>query len=237
MTEAAPQKIKVEYVALSKLVKWPRNPKTHNQGALLESMARFGFTNPLIVDEGTGKLIAGHGRLEALQASHAEGAEPPDRIVAKGRQWLVPVLRGISFRDEKEAEAYLLADNRQAEIGGWDEAALQAVLNDLDNYEGIGFSPRDLDQLLAGADFDPDDIVEATKPEGGDAFGDIYRPLEERAESYLTNAIRQIVLYIEADQYEGVLAKLDRIKEVTELEDNTQIFMAMLDSYAKQVEA
>ena len=35
----------------------------------------------------------------------------PNRIKEKDGEWLVPVLKGISFNDDNEAQAYLIADN------------------------------------------------------------------------------------------------------------------------------
>ena len=60
MTE--PQRI--EYLPLSAMVRWPRNPKGHDLGELHGMIARFGYVMPMLIDEGTGRLVAGHGRLD-----------------------------------------------------------------------------------------------------------------------------------------------------------------------------
>ena len=86
--------IRIEYMPLDKLQRWPRNPKAHDLGALHVSINRFGFITPLIVDERTGKLAAGHGRLDALQQMKARGADPPARIVLSG----LARLRSSAFR-------------------------------------------------------------------------------------------------------------------------------------------
>ena len=63
------------------------------------------------------------------RAGSASGAEAPQGVqVADDGQWLVPVQRGIAFRDEGEAQAYLVADNRHVELGGWDDSMLADVL-------------------------------------------------------------------------------------------------------------
>lgn len=95
-------------------------------------MGKFGYIQPMLIDERSGKLVAGHGRLERLQALKASGAAPPARIkVGKGKDWLVPVIRGVGFKSESEAEEYLLLDNRAVELGGWDDAGLLDMLEDL----------------------------------------------------------------------------------------------------------
>ena len=58
--------LRIEYMPLREVRGWDRNPKGHDTAELEESFKRFGFVTPLILDEGTGQLVAGHGRLEAL---------------------------------------------------------------------------------------------------------------------------------------------------------------------------
>jgi len=80
------------------------------------------------------------------------GQNPPERIkLAEDGEWLVPVVRGISFNSDTEAEAYALADNRLAELGGWIEDKLAGVLKDLaemDALDGVGWDEDDVDELL-----------------------------------------------------------------------------------------
>ncbi|MFQ5343358.1 MAG: ParB N-terminal domain-containing protein, partial [Anaerolineae bacterium] len=154
--------LRIDYVPLAELKRWPRNPKEHDLGALHQSVARFGFVNPIIVNEATGYILAGHGRLDTLQQRKAAGEPIPDGLKANGRDWLVPVVRGVELPSE-EAEAYAVADNRLVELGGWDTEGLAEVLSDLaanDALDGVGFDGDDLDELLVelGAGFDaPDD--------------------------------------------------------------------------------
>jgi hypothetical protein len=70
----------------------------------------------------------------------------------KTGQWKVPTVRGISIEDEREAEAYLIADNRLTEAGSWDQHELAGLLSDLAAagvpFEGIGYDTDDLDAML-----------------------------------------------------------------------------------------
>ena len=140
----------VEYLPLSTLRPAPRNPKAHDVDALVASLGRFGFVAPVIVDERTGRLVAGHGRVEALQRAKAAGAAPPDRVKVEGDDWFVPVVRGVAFARDIDAEAYLLADNQLTTGPGWGDG-LDAMLRDLrdaDALIGTGFSDRDLAKML-----------------------------------------------------------------------------------------
>ena len=145
----------LSYVNLDEVERWPRNAKLHNDEGIQASINRFGFVAPLIRDTTSGRLVAGHGRLENLQAMKAEGQSAPSNIrTGASGEWLVPVVSN-AFNSEAEAEAYLLADNRLTEMGGWDEAKLQEIFaglsscGDIDTaLEGVGFT---VEEVLASA--------------------------------------------------------------------------------------
>jgi hypothetical protein len=110
----------------------------HDIEALAASIRRHGFVEPVVRDERTGKLVAGHGRDETLEMMKRAGEPPPKRIkVREDGEWMVPCLTGISFEDESTAEAYIIGSNRLVELGGWDEEALQAIIT-TDGFDALG---------------------------------------------------------------------------------------------------
>lgn len=146
-------KLHIDYIPLETLQRAYRNPKDHDIGELGQSIDRFKFVSPVIINEGTGRLVAGHGRLDTLQQMKASGRKPPGYVVKQGDSWLVPVVRGVEFKDEAEAEAYMLADNRLTELGGWHEDQLAQVLSDLaaqgeEMLSGVGWDADDVDKML-----------------------------------------------------------------------------------------
>lgn len=148
---ASASTLRIEYLPLAELARWPGNPKEHADGAIAASISRFGFRDPLAIDETTGRLIAGHGRLSVLERAHAAGQPAPQFVqVRDDGMWLIPVTRGGSFADESEASAYLIAHNRTSELGGWNEDLLAGMLGSLD------------DSLRAVAGFDLDQFVRET---------------------------------------------------------------------------
>tara|TARA_B100000029_G_scaffold244675_2_gene241822 strand:+ start:4699 stop:5343 length:645 start_codon:yes stop_codon:yes gene_type:complete len=164
--------IKIDYVPLSEIVGADDNPKDHDIGQIYQSIKRFGFTSPVMMNENTGKLLAGHGRLETLQTMKSAGEKAPDRIKEEDGEWLVPVLKGISFEDEMEAQAYLIADNQLTNLGGWNTANLVDNLQELVtggfSLDGIGFDLDDLETLVLDLDrdhFEVEDIPEADDEE------------------------------------------------------------------------
>ena len=106
-----------------------------------------------MMNENTGKLLAGHGRLQTLQTMKQSGEKVPNRIKEKDGEWLVPVLKGISFDDDNEAQAYLIADNRLTELGGWNTGELVEELEKLIQagleLDGIGYDFDDLETMVS----------------------------------------------------------------------------------------
>lgn len=149
---------RIEYVRLDELARAERNPKAHDHGTIRASVRRFGYAGSLIIDERTGRLVAGHGRLEALEqlAAADEGVEQlPDGLRrADDGAWLVPVERGWASADDDDAEAFLIAHNHAQEAGGWDRPELGGMLDEMarrrpDALDGTGFTRASVDELLA----------------------------------------------------------------------------------------
>lgn len=140
---------RVDYVPISDLVAADRNPKEHDVAGIGRSISRWGFADAPIMDERTGRLVAGHGRLADLLARQRAQETPPDGIVVESGAWLVPVQRGWASRSDEEADAFLVAHNRLTERGGWDNRMLADLLGD--------FAESDLDLLVASG-YDQDDL-------------------------------------------------------------------------------
>ena len=97
----------VTYRSASALTPYDRNARTHSKKQIKQiaaSIERFGWTNPVLID-GEGGVIAGHGRLEAAKLLGLD---------------TVPTIR-LENMSEAEIRAYVIADNRLAELAGWDE--------------------------------------------------------------------------------------------------------------------
>jgi hypothetical protein len=219
---AKADEVRIEYVPLDEIERWPRNPKQHDVATLKESLTRFGFVAPIVMDDRLGRIVAGHGRLEALLALKAEGGEAPARVkVGKGGAWSAPVLRGVSFESEREAEAYLLADNRLVELGGWDEKGLTDMLANLEDVRGIGWSVDEVAGMLAPM----------TSAQDGD--GEATRDLtpEEKQVVYTEADVKQVVLYFRGEDYAKVVTRLAKVSERNHCENNTEAVLFLLRHY------
>jgi hypothetical protein len=142
-----------EYMPLDQLRPNPDNPKRHSIDELRKSMGRWGYVEPVVVDERTGLLVAGHGRRELLLDDLAAGREPPEGVeVADDGGWLVPVNRGWASADDDEAYGYLVASNRLPELGGWHTDLLTEGLRrlaEVDGLAGVGYTAEELEDMLA----------------------------------------------------------------------------------------
>lgn len=140
----------VRRVALDQIEPHPENPKAHDLDVIQASIRRFGFVEPIVVDQRTGLNVSGHGRVEALQAMRAAGEPPPDGIAA---DWKAPVYVGWASASDDEARAALIALNRAGERGGWQDEPLLTLLDRLaevdDGMVGVGFDTAEVDELRA----------------------------------------------------------------------------------------
>ena len=135
-------RLNVEYRPVASLKPSLRNPRTHSKKQLHKlgaSIRRFGFNNPILTNQ-AGEVVAGHGRLEA--AKLAGLAEVPTICV--------------SHLTEAEVRAFRVADNRLAELSGWDDEVLKVELSflaeiDLDLPEITGFETAEIDSILEAA--------------------------------------------------------------------------------------
>lgn len=144
-------KRKLVYMPLAEIAPADRNPKGHDDDVIAGSIDEFGFLEPMVLDERTGKLIAGHGRRDFLLKAEANGDELPDGIVVAKGVWTAPVVRGFESRDDDHAHAAGVAVNHATIKGGWIMPELVSMLDDLrqtDNLIGTGFDDIDLDRMI-----------------------------------------------------------------------------------------
>lgn len=143
----------LDYLDVDTLQPDPSNPKDHAGDDIDKSMTRFGYTEPVVIDERTMRLLSGHGRVEQVAARRAAGGDAPDGVVVEKDRWLLPVVRGVATKNDIEARAYLIAANRLTEKGGWKADPLAALLSEIAasplELEGIGYGPDDLEDMLA----------------------------------------------------------------------------------------
>lgn len=159
-------KRRIEYLPLDEIEPHPQNPRAHESlGDVEASVDLLGYIEPMIRDDRTGKLVAGHGRTLVLIALRDAGEDPPDGVVLdKAGRWLVPVNTGWRSADDDMATVARISLNRTAETGGWNDRLLFEQLDQLSRTlspEGLratGYDPaamQALRELVEGLDLDP----------------------------------------------------------------------------------
>ena len=136
-------------IDISKLKPYENNARTHSRDQIekiANSIREFKFVSPVIIDENN-MILVGHGRVEAAKLSG----------ITK-----IP-FRRVTWLNADQKRAYILADNKLSDLGGWDD---DLQLKELDEIS--------LDMSLFGFDkLNIDDIELSELPEDdGGYYGD-----------------------------------------------------------------
>ena len=145
--------MKIEDRTLDKITPYDKNPRNNDAAvdAVAESIKRFGFRQPIVVDE-AGVIVCGHTRYRAAQ-----------KLGLKK----VPVHVATDLTPE-QIRAYRIADNKTNELASWDMELLPIEMAELQDagidWSLLGFDEDELAKMLGGdvADglTDPDAVPE-----------------------------------------------------------------------------
>jgi DNA modification methylase len=132
-------KLAIQYVSPQDVRPYTGNARTHSKRQIrqiADSIQRFGFANPVLVS-GNHEVIAGHGRLAAAKLLGLAS---------------VPIVV-LADMTEADRRAYVIADNKLAELAGWDRDTLAIELQFLqdvqfEDIEVTGFSLGEIDLIL-----------------------------------------------------------------------------------------
>lgn len=142
----------IEQVDIDSLIPYAKNPRVGDVSALAESLRVNGQYRPLVVRKDTREILAGNHTWKA----------------AKSLGWSTVAVSWLWEITDEEAARIVLADNRYSDMATYDFGALAELLSTLEGFEGTGYTPEAVDELLASltvsgeptALTDPDDIPE-----------------------------------------------------------------------------
>lgn len=173
MPKSPKSPLEVRFMPLVELRPFRRNPRRGDIAAIAESLKANGQYKPIVVNEGS---LTGRP-MEILVGNHTFAA-------AQSLGWgsISAVLVDV---DEERAAAIVLADNRIADLGGYDDTDLLAVLQQAGDLTGTGYSNVDLAALLRDLNepvalTDPDDAPDVPASEPLSAVGDVWQLGEHR---------------------------------------------------------
>lgn len=160
---------------ISELKPSERNARTHSKKQVhkvADSIRVFGFVNPILVDA-SNEIVAGHGRYAAAKLLGMT---------------VVPVIC-LDHLTPDEVRGYRIADNRLAELAGWDDDLLKLELGHLVDIafevELTGFETPQIEFFLSGEQSnvektDPADEVARVAERAVTHLGDLWLLNEHR---------------------------------------------------------
>ena len=149
------QRVRIEYLRVEELKPYANNPRRNKRAiaGVAESIRRYGFVNPIIIDGGN-EIICGHTRL--LAAQKLGMAE-------------VPCIRADNLTED-EVRAYRLADNKVAELATWDEEKRDIELGGInEDMTVFGFAKPPLEGIYQD-DYNPCAAWDGQVPKQGDVW-------------------------------------------------------------------
>ncbi|MGW1740463.1 hypothetical protein ACWCPQ_16825 [Nocardia sp. NPDC001965] len=126
-------------VPVADLTPYPGNPRRGDVEVIADSLRANGQYRPIVVQTSTGHVLAGNHTLAA----------------ARSLGWKQIDVHYVDCDDET-ARRIVLADNRTADKGHYDIEALTALLADVPDLDGTGYTDDDLAALLASLDTEPE---------------------------------------------------------------------------------
>lgn len=122
----------VERVPINEVRPYEGNARQGDIGAISESLRVNGQYRPIVVNKRDRMILVGNHTWHA----------------ARALKWQEIGVAWVDV-DETAAKKIVLADNRTAELGQYDEKALLDLIVSLGSFEGTGFDGDDVDNLIA----------------------------------------------------------------------------------------
>lgn len=167
---AANAAYQVRFKRVDDLVAYARNSRTHSDAQVAQlaaSMVEFGFVGAILADEKG--IVAGHGRVMAARQLYAAGQRlkaPNGALIPAG---CVPWVDCTGWT-EAQRKAFVIWDNRSAELAGWDRDMLRIEFDDLKaldfDLDLTGFDSGAIDALFKSG---PSEEESGDEPEGAEA--------------------------------------------------------------------
>lgn len=134
------QVIKTETVPLSKLSLFHKNPRVGNVEAIAESLRENGQYKAIVVNVGTytgrpNEILGGNHTFLGMKANGEK-----------------TMLASFVDVDEEQANRIVLADNKTADLGTYDDKMIAELFNSLSTVSGTGYSTAEVEDILASAE-------------------------------------------------------------------------------------
>lgn len=207
--------MKVIKKKIEELTEDPNNVRMHdgrNVEAIRKSLQEFGQQKPIIINE-YGGVVAGNGTLQAA--------------IELGWKDIRAVITNLSDINQT---GFAIADNRTAELSGWDNELLANAMSGLGDdgldLEALGFNQIEMDNLLSTL---PD--LNVSPSPTTDSVGGYTRTKED----YEASTIRSLHFFYDQEQYVKIVNALDAEKNKRKLNTYTEVMVEMLTEAGHEV--
>lgn len=203
---------KIEMIPVHELVPYDKNPRKHDKSLpqLIESIKKFGFTQPIIIDQNN-RIVAGHGRHKAANQL---------------RLMTVPCVR-VELTDAEYIQL-VLADNKITEMSKWDNKLLKDCMEILEGMQieltsMPAFEAVEIDKIFGHhhQDVSASDDAEAD-------FGDGVKVKSEGDDRAL---VFRKVFMLTKSEHDTITRKLKAIKKEHGLDTEAEAFIKSLEPY------
>lgn len=197
----------LERVSVDAVSPHPDNARKGNVTVIKESLAANKQFAPLIVQRSTGYVLAGNHTL----------------LAAQKLGWPEVDVAYVDVDDDR-ARKIMLAANRTADSATYDSQALLDLLESLDgDYEGTGYTPDDLDDLLSALD----QVAQIPNVGTSAAYAETEEEFEARQERVASwepqkgRGIRETVIILPQDDHDELHVTFARLRASMREEDLT----------------
>lgn len=135
---------------LADLKTFPGNPRNGNVKGIAASMAKLNQYRTIVVREGTNHVLAGnHTYMATVWLNQMDPQEFRKRYGKAKPKHNFATIDGVYTRcSDDTAKAIVLADNRLPETGSTDQRKVAALLAEIEDVEGTGFSEEEAKAIV-----------------------------------------------------------------------------------------
>lgn len=206
---------------IESLSEHPENPHIGDDDEVVASIKRNGFFGSIEVQRSTNYVLVGNTRYRALKKMGVKE---------------VPVI--FLDVDDDRARAIMLADNRVAQFGTFDDEKLSEALQkmaEVDDLVSTGYSDGYLTDLLAAMTGTSESYHGGNSEDtGGTTFDPSF---EARQEKYQSSGVRSIILDYAIEEYQEMVERLAAARLRHGVESNAELIVALIAIDEEEAEA
>tara|TARA_R110002167_G_scaffold34895_7_gene111486 strand:- start:472 stop:1089 length:618 start_codon:yes stop_codon:yes gene_type:complete len=169
--------MQIEQVKIEEIIPYDQNPRDNSAAVkkVSESIAEFGWQQPIVVDEDN-VILAGHTRHLAAMSM---GFKEVPVVIAKGLS-------------DAQKKAYRIVDNKTSELAEWDKELLKS--------EFLALQELDFDLNLTGFDLDEIAKISGEELQFDEELDEIDESLEfDDLSDHNKNHVKMLMLYLDLE--------------------------------------